>query len=107
MEEIKKMTNHLEYLFLNHLADGLIAGTIDIPSAQKLAAAFLQLEPFASVEDAQGKMGQFTRPYEQFAMLKEYIDGYHQQQQKDAMIEKMRAHLKEGHIDEALQVVKQ
>lgn len=107
MDEIKKMTDQLEYIFLNQLADQLIAGSLKIPEAQQMAASFLKTEPFTSIEDAQLKMGEFTRPYEHFGTLKEYVDGYYQQQQKDAMISKMRAHLKEGRIDEALKVVNQ
>lgn len=106
MNDLSKVTNQLEYLFLKRLARGLKEETIDIPRAKALAKEFLQIEPFSSVEDAKSKIDSFTRKDSYFLTLNEYIEAYYSEQQKNALIEKMRQHIKQGNIDQALEVAK-
>ncbi len=106
MEDLAKVTNQLEFLFLKRLARGLKEEKIDIPRAKALAKAFLKIEPFSSVEDAKAKLDSFTRQEDYFSNLNEYIEAYYSEQQKNAMIEKMRHHIRQGDIDQALEVAK-
>ncbi|HVZ58429.1 MAG TPA: hypothetical protein VG935_01620 [Patescibacteria group bacterium] len=107
MQDLQLVTRQLEYLFLKKLVDEVRSKTLDNASAKQLATAFLQIEPFASVEDAKSKIEQFTRYNAQFATLNEYIDAYFSEQHKDILIEKMRQHIKAGNIDQAIQIAKQ
>lgn len=106
MQDLPKVTNQLEFLFLKRLAAGLKDGTVDIPTAKKLAKTFLQIEPFSSIDDAKLKMLTFSQENSYFSQLKDYIDAYYSEQQKDAVIEQMRAHIQQGNIDQALEVAK-
>ena len=55
MEDLPKLTNQLEFLFLKRIIEGFRERTIDFPTAQDLAKKFLEMEPFASFEDAKQK----------------------------------------------------
>ena len=104
MEDLPKLTNQLEFLFLKRIIEGFRERTIDFPTAQDLAKKFLEMEPFASFEDAKQKIGNFVRMREQFGHLAEFIDAFHTEQQKSVLIEKMRVHLKKGEIDQAIKI---
>lgn len=104
MNDLPKATSQLEFLFLKHLSDGLKSGSIDIPTAKQLTSAFLQIDPFASIDDAKQKMQAFSQQFPSFMQLKNYIDAFYSEQHKDEVIEQMRAHLKQGNIDQALEV---
>lgn len=106
MDDLPKVTNQLEFLFLKRLAAGLKDGAFDIPTAKKLANTFLHIEPFSSIEDAKMKMLTFSQENSYFTQLKDYIDAYYSEQQKDAVIEQMRSHIQQGNIDQALEVAK-
>lgn len=106
MNELQKLTTHLEYLFLQSLIRGLRNKNIDIPEAKKYATAFLELEPLTSLEDAKVKINQLSQLYPKFSIPEDYIDLYYQEQQKDDLLEKMKQYIKENKIDEALNMVK-
>lgn len=106
MDELAKVANQLEYIFLKRLAIGIKGNIIDIPTAKNLATLFLQIEPFTSVDDAKQKMQQFSIQNSYFELLKDYIEAYYSEQHKDAAIEQMRVHIKEGNLDKALQSIK-
>ena len=107
MQDLPKVTDQLEFLFLKRIATGLRDGSIDLPTAKKSATTFRQIEPFNSVDDAKQKMQSFSSQYNNFTVLKEYIDAYYNEQYKDTVVEKMRSHLQQGNIDQALEVAKQ
>lgn len=106
MDDLPKVTDQLEFLFLKRLAAGLKAEDIDIPTAKQLAKVFLAIEPFSSVEDARQKMSDFTSEHQYFSQLRDYVDAYYSEQHKDALIEEMRSHIRQGNIDQALEVAK-
>lgn len=106
MDDIQKITNQLEYLFLKKIASELMAEQISVEKAKEDAKAFKQIEPFTSVEDAQNKIGAFVQGKEEFTKLKEYVDAYHEEKHIDEKIEAMRAHLRENRLDEAIAVAK-
>jgi hypothetical protein len=106
MEDLKKITDHLEYLFLIKIANGLKGKQVDIPTSKSLAQEFLKIEPFQTLEDARSKIDKFASLHPLLTNLKEYIDGYYFEHHKDEMLEQMKAHMKAGNIDEALRVVK-
>jgi len=106
MDDLKKITDHLEYLFLIKIANGLKGKLVDLPTAKSLAQEFLKIEPFQTIEDARYKIDKFASRHPLLSNLKEYIDGYYFEHHKDEMLEQMKAHMKAGNIDEALRVVK-
>lgn len=106
MDDVQRITSQLEYLFLNKIIEGLRQETIDMPQAKQLAISFLQIEPFTSFADAQQKIAAFIRQRAEFGFLEEYLSAFHEEQQKNVLIEKMRTHMKNGQIDAAIQVAK-
>lgn len=107
MEDIKKITDQLEYLFANHVITGLRDGTITIQSAKESATKLLGTEPYTSFEDAKIKIHELVSNYPFLDFLNKFIDGYHEELKKYETIEKMRQHMRAGNIDEALQVAKE
>lgn len=106
MDDLKKITDHLEYLFLIKIANGLKGKQVDLPTAKSLAQEFLKIEPFKDLVDARDKIDKFASIHPLLTNLKEYIDGYYYEHHKDDKLEQMRAHIKAGNIDEALSIVK-
>ena len=106
MDELKKMTDALEHILFKQIIDGLKQNTLDMPDAKKSAQEFLQMEPFASVEDGKEKMNKFVQEYAQFVKMKEYMDAFHEEQHLDAKIEQMQQHIRNDNIDEALRIAK-
>ena len=106
MEELTKLKEHLEYMFLKVIINGLRDNSISIEQSKAFAQEFLVSEPFASVEDARAKIHSYTTTHPQFITLRGYIDSYHQEQKVSEVIEKMRTHIKNNDIDQALQVAK-
>ena len=104
MDEMSKVTDKLEYLLLKDIINGLRDETISEEDAKTIAAVFLDLEPFASIDDAKNKMNTFIVTYPRFMLLKEYMDAYHEEQRTAAVIEKMKEHIKNDNLDQALQV---
>lgn len=103
-DELKKITDHLEYLFIKKIIEGLKDESISIPSAKNYAIVFRNLEPFNSVEDAKKKMNKFADQIPIFNQLKDYTNAYHTEQKLGAVIEKMRDFMQNNQIDEALEV---
>lgn len=106
MEELQKLTVHLEYIFLKTIVRELKSNHIKIADAKNYAIAFRKLEPFRSLEDAKTKMTQFSTLYKAYVLPEDYIDIYFQELKKDELIEQMREHLKKNEIDQAIQLVK-
>jgi len=106
MEELQKLTVHLEYIFLKTIVRELKAGHIKILDAKNYAISFRKLEPFGSLEDAKAKMQQFSTIYQAYVLPEDYIDIYFQELKKDELIEKMREYLKNNNIEEAIKLVK-
>lgn len=104
MDEIKKITDHLEYLFIRKIIEGLTDESISILVAKNYAIAFSKLEPFTSIDDAKDKMSRFTDQNIIFNQMKDYANAYHTEQKLGAVIEKMRGYMQNNQIDEALEV---
>ncbi len=105
MDDLKKITDQIEYLFLIRIADSLDGKIIELQTAKDLATKLLQIEPFISFEDTKVKVQEFTKDYPFLNSLNKFIDGYYEEQKKHLTIEKMQELMKQGKIDEALQVV--
>ncbi len=106
MDDVQKITSQLEYLFLNKIIEGLNQKNLNMPQAKILATDFLQLEPFTTFEDARKKIQSFIRQRAEFGFLDEFLKGFHDEQQKSQLIEKMRGHMRNGQIDAALKAAK-
>mgnify|MGYP001601058212 FL=1 len=60
MDELKKLTNQLEYIFLKKIIEGLKDNSISIMQAKENAVLFLKLQPFSTLEDAKTNVKSFT-----------------------------------------------
>lgn len=104
MEDVEKITDNVEYMFVKRLIDALRGNDVDVDGARQYAKDFLAIEPFASLEDAKEKMKVFVGKYEVFKGLSEYLDSYHEEAKKDEKIANIREHLRSNNLDEALKV---
>jgi len=107
MQDLPKLSTQLEFLLLKYLASNLQDGKMDIPYAKVRASTFLAIEPFASIEDAKAKMQKLAIQYPDCSFLQRYVDAYYSEQHKDKVVEQMREHIKQGNLDQALEVAKQ
>lgn len=103
--DLIKMRDQLEYMFLRVIVSGLRNGTLHAPEVKTLAQEFLNVEPFASPEDAHNKINQFVITHSGFNLLKEYADIYYDEDRLDEKLIAMRQHLKSNNIDGALNVL--
>lgn len=104
MDDVKELTEKLDYLMLRHLVNGLQNKKILIPQAKNLAIQYLKLKPYSSVEEAQKKIASFVNTYPQFTNLKEYIMAFEYEQKVDQIINKMKQYIDDKNIDDALKV---
>jgi len=104
MEEMKKVTNDLAYMFLKRIVTGLRDGSIDVQRAKLLARLFINLEPFNSIDDAKVKMHTFATQNPHFQELDTYMTAYHEEKKIGQVIDKMRKYMKDNDIDNALAV---
>jgi len=94
MDELKKLTEQLEYMFLKKIIEGLKEGSLSILQAKEKAQQFLKLQPFTTTEDAKEKIKNFTTEHSQFNGLMELVNSFHSEQKTDETIEKMRGFIK-------------
>ena len=104
MDEMAKLTEKLEYLFLKAIVHGLSDKSTKAPIARQFGIEFLKLEPFTSLEDAKKKMAAFVSQNSKFEQLTKYMNAYHEETRINEVIEKMRTHMKNNDIDKALEV---
>lgn len=107
MDSLAKLKDQLEYLFIRVIIAGLKDNSLPLPEAKKLAQEFLAIEPFTSINDAHAKIDQFVVTYPRFSLLKEYADVYYDEDKMEEKLDTMRKHLKENHIDAALDLIKE
>lgn len=103
-EELKQMTDKVEYMFLKKVITSLRDGSMEPMQAREYAQEFLKIEPFQSFEDARAKIEKFVAMFPALANLKEYIDAYHYEQKVDSVIQKMQEYIGQDKLDEAIQV---
>lgn len=104
MDDIKKITNDLESIFLKKIIMGLRDGSINIADSKRFANLFLSLEPFSSIDEAKNKMTTFSAQNTHFADLQNYMNAYHEEKKVGEVIEKMRKFIKNNDVDNALKV---
>lgn len=105
--DIKALTEKLEYLFLKQIIASLRAKQMTVEESRAHARAFLQIEPFASIDDAHDKMRAFVVEHPSFAVLQEYMDVYYEEKHTEEIIAQMRSHLRQFDVDAALHVAQQ
>lgn len=106
MDQVKELQQRLEYIFLKEIVRGLRDKTMSVEDSKKWAQTFLTIEPFTSTQDANSKINDFCTKYPQFSRLNTYIDSYAKEENVDAVVDKMREHIKNNDIDSALKVAK-
>lgn len=104
MDDVKKLKTIVEYQYLKHVVEGVRNKTLSLPDAKKSAQAFLKLLPFASTDDIKNKMETYANEFSQFSFLAQYIKVYEEEQKMASVIEKMKQHIQNNNIDEALKV---
>ena len=105
-ESVKKLNEKLESICLRIILTGLGDRSITVDEARHFSKAFLQTEPFNSIDEAKQKIYVYVQENPKFMSLKEYIDAYDEESHKDEKIEKMRELIKNNNIEEALSVAK-
>ncbi len=106
MDELKKLTEQLEYLLLRTIIETLEKEALSEEDAKLQATEFLKLEPFLSIEEAKKKMSDFVLTYGIFNKLKDYADSFHDEQRINTVIQKMQKHLQNNDVDNALAIAK-
>jgi len=106
VDNIAAIKHQIEYLFLKKIIAGLRDGSISVAKAKEYANVFLSIEPFTSIEDAYNKTNQFVAKHSEFTIIKDYMDAFEKEKDVAAKIDKMREHIKQNNLDEALQVAK-
>jgi hypothetical protein len=106
MDDLAALTHQIEYLFLRKIITGLQSKSINVSESKKYANAFLAIEPFKSADDAHAKITAFVSSNVPFTELKEYMDAYQDKKDELAKIAKMKEHLKQNNIKEAIAVAK-
>lgn len=104
MEDVKKITDKIEYLFLRTVIDALKSGAMTVEQARAHATDFLSIEPIQSIADAKDKIARFTEKYPNYKNLMDFVNAYDYEEKVSAVIEKMRTYINEKDIDSALQV---
>ena len=107
MDELKILTDQLEYIFLKKIVDELKNNSLSIAQAKEKAQLFLKLQPFVTLEDLKEKIKNFTSVHSQFSDLMGLVTSFHTEQQTDKVIEKMKDFIKNDKLDEALDAAKQ
>jgi hypothetical protein len=103
-DELKKITDKIEYLYLKTIAQAMKDNAVTLFFAKTTAQEFRKLEPFASIQDAQTKITEYVAKFPLFVIVKEYLDSYHNEKKLDVVIGKMQQFMKERNIDAALAV---
>ena len=107
MEDLKKLTDQIEYLFLKLIIDGLRNNSITVDQAKQYASQFLPIEPFASTDDAIQKVHAFCLSAPQFNKLKDFVDSLHAEKHIDDKISNMKELIAQNKIGEAIDVASQ
>jgi uncharacterized protein YeeX (DUF496 family) len=74
--------------------------------SKNYAIDFLRIEPFTDFADIKAKIEVFTKAYQLFIALQDYVMAYHHEEKTKDIVEQMRAHIRANNIDGALQVAK-
>ncbi len=104
MNDIKKIAHHLDYLFLKKIIAQLKDKSITEDQARLKAREFRALGSFASIEDCQAKIKQFTAQHPEHADMTEYADAYYKEKDTHKLVAQMKKHLKNNDIDSALKI---
>ena len=106
MEDLKALTQQIEYLFIKTIINGLEGGTMTIPQAKQYAQEFLKLEPFTSEDDAHQKVNGIFEKHPEFGEVKKYVDLYDKERASEQKVSTIKQLIKDNNIDEALNVAK-
>ncbi len=104
MEDMKKLTDRIEYLFLRIIVTGLRNNNITVSEAKDYANQLLPIEPFASNDDAIQKVHAFCLRNSKFNELKEFVDSLHEEKNIHDKVEDMKRLIRDNKIDQALEV---
>lgn len=91
---------HKEYLKL--VVGYLRTGKIDRDIARNSASFFLQLLPFSSEDDMKEKIHKLTIMFPQFYELRLYMIRSVEEKKTNDLLERMRKHMSENNINEAI-----
>lgn len=105
MEDLAKLKEQLEHIFINVIIADLKSKELSSDEAKKIAQDFIKIDNFSSVEDAKSKIDNFVSENPKFSYLKKYADVYLETEKTDQKIELIKKNLKENNIDEAIKVI--
>lgn len=106
-DEMAVITDRLQYIFVKVVIAGFRAKSLPVADAKKWAKELLGMKPLTSLAEAEEKIGKFVEGKKDLKQMKNYLDAYDEEKRLEAVIERMRTHLKKNEIDKALEVAKQ
>ncbi len=102
----QQLVENTEIAYLNLIVDMLEKGTLELEKAQSISQQFLGMLPFTDDADMDTKLKTFTGEYPDFKSIYVSFMRYEDDKKKQALVHGMRALMKEGKIEEALQLTK-
>ncbi len=94
----------IELQYLRLVTDALKNGEMDIDTAKASAQEFLNLLPFANLDDMKVKFQRYCIKYPSIAGLTVYIMQQMEESKTNEVLEKMRTLMKDNKIDDALKL---
>jgi hypothetical protein len=102
----QQLVEKTEIAFLNAIVDMLEKGELELEKAQQVSQQFLALLPFNDDADMDAKLKTFVEEHNEFKGVYVSFMRYEDDKKKQALVHNMRALMKEGKIEEALQLTK-
>ena len=100
------LIKQVEVDYLLDLIKELRSQRIDLPKGREITREFLTLLPFTSLDDMRNKVKTFSEKYKDFSRAYINLQAKEEQEKKTAVLDKMREHLKNKNIDEAINIAK-
>ena len=101
---MEELTHKIERMFLRGVLEGLKNKSLVVKDARASARALLDVEPFASLDDAKAKTAKLTESFPLFTGIRDYVNSYSEELQIQNVVDKMQKLIKNDSIDEALEV---
>ena len=107
MATVAQVEERVQFLLLKEIIKELQSEVLSVADAKQIAADYVKLEPFTSLEDIEKKINSFCEKYGRFDPMKIHIQNVQEEEKIGGVIEKMNKLLKQDKIDEALVVATQ
>ncbi len=103
---LNTLQNKIEAHFLTVLISLLRGNKITLTRAKEATKNLLSIFPEENFFEIKAKLIKLTKKYPEFKEILTTLNAYEEEQKTREILEKMRKFIKEGKIDEALEVAK-